>query len=552
MFDFAWMAIENALRYNGIGKAIPVEGKEDDEEIWANSTTEVVLGSKSSWTFGLGTTNNTFGPRIDFNVDYSYVLKNLGKGKWKGYFSPLVVGATGYFSYNFGPETNISYGASDLSLQRKVHADQEFEIIQEGTNSLYPKTILQINAITTFLMVAVIAVVRFNHFLGFINDKTLGSVENTNALMNDVVNFVQPRFLAVLAKMELAYHAKAKLKELLAELKNSVSYMSDQAQSAITENMNTVQTVMNKLNWNEKILSDLQTSKSSVEAEIKKVEDLIKQNIRFVANVVEDSFLQNGRDNWYETNMAYKTMCSDYTLIANGKEQPLVLGKTMLPGSISLATQHYDKDAQKIEKQSGFLIKPENFKMKVQDDGKEFSSFDLGENGIKLVGKHDKGVIIQTKDQANAICQLHLIGKAIDMQCGDPKTSPSLKMDGDNNEFTLSVFTDTVGRSIRISKDSISIGHTSDPQQVAKLPQIEITPAGINLTAGLSSISIGFADIEFKVGENKQKIDPISISEIAVMAKQQADMLAEINNIIEKQKTQATALDQIQLKLQKS
>ncbi|MFM7541282.1 MAG: hypothetical protein ACKO9Z_16645, partial [Planctomycetota bacterium] len=97
MIDLIFTAIDWVLTEHGNpdwGKASTFATKEGDEaEAWANSEHELVLGDKTSWAIGLGNTSNTFGPRIEFIVDYSYFLTNiLEKSSWGHYLSPLAVG----------------------------------------------------------------------------------------------------------------------------------------------------------------------------------------------------------------------------------------------------------------------------------------------------------------------------------------------------------------------------------------------------------------------------------------------------------------------------
>ena len=97
--------------------------------------------------------------------------------------------------------------------------------------------------------------------------------------------------------------------------------------------------------------------------------------------------------------------------------------------------------------------------------------------------------------------------------------------------------------SIKILKDSIAIGQTSQPQQGFKLPQIEIGKTEMKLTAGVASITIGMAGIEFEVGQNKQKIDIMELSQSSLIIKQQAELQEEIKALMAKYETQAQKLE---------
>mgnify|MGYP003346734503 CR=1 FL=1 len=65
----------------------------------------------------------------------------------------------------------------------------------------------------------------------------------------------------------------------------------------------------------------------------------------------------------------------------------------------------------------------------------------------------------------------------------------------------------------------------------------------MKLTAGVASIKIGSAGIEFEVGKNRLNIDLISIAEISAVKKTQADLLKQIKDINEKHETLALAVN---------
>jgi len=553
MLDLFIISIDNILAHAfGMPDWGIAENKATGEkEPWVNSSHEFVFGDNTSWTIGSGYTSNVFGPNIEFCIDPTCLLNLPAQGSLLTAFgASFLFGAPGYFSFKYGSERKISYGSYDFSLTRKRFAEQKFELTEEK----YPRLIKSTNFLSIALMLSGMIAVRILHFRGFHDKSKSEGFEKANKIITDIVRIIEPTYLGFLHKAELIYNVIYKFEKLIPELKNYLAGIKTNLDLVTKESIINAQSCLNKLNFKERQISNVKHTKDDILEIVNKSANHISNQLKWVGQVMD--LFQEDRATWYEHNTPFNLSCQTYELRANGKFEKDVAANTnnYFPGKMTFSTLLYKENAanknHEISKQSDITFNPDSVEIKF--DKKE-TKFILGHNGLDITCETGKSIQLRnTGDINQKHCDLHFNGNKIDLQCGLPATGPSLKMNGDENEIVLSVSTDTVGRSIRIAKDSISIGQTSDPQQVAKLPQIEITPAGINLTAGLSSISIGFADIEFKVGENKQKIDPISISEIAVMAKQQADMLAEIKNIIEKQKTQATALDQIQLKLQKS
>ena len=547
MIDIAWTALDYILTYTvnpDWGKSVPIEG---DEEAWANSSQEIVFGDKTSWTFGLGCTTNIFGPRVDFNVDYSYLIKNIEKVEFigKGRLGAGLVGSTGYFSFTLGPETSISYGASDLALQRKKHADQEFEIIFDdgGPETKTPKPIIWANLICTGLMVSAIAMVRFNHFTGFLCAKNKKLTEEVNKAINDVVKLVQPRFLAILAKMELAYHAKHYLEKTLKEIQDTPATIKEYLKNGTAEMKSDVEAVLRKLEWNKKFNSDMDQTKADINTQIDVASARINEQISFVGSIVD--LFQEKRPNWSETNRPIGMRCQKYELVADGRfDSGAVPGSKDLPGKIRFNSQSHTFDAdgnsQGIKNQSNFALESKSIRLELMEGSKQISNLYLDDKCLNIDSK--PGVSITSSDGNSDSSNIYVTNCSINAQCGDDAKGPSIEMDGKNSQIIVSVGTKDAGCAIGIADKRISIGHLGIPQKPFMLPKIILLEDKIVMSAGISTIQLTKDGILLKSGTTSLELKPTKLKEMSAIIEQQAEMKKQIKTILKK--LSVTAIDQ--------
>lgn len=550
MLDLLFTLADNLLTYAyknpHWGKAEPI-GENQESEAWANSDHEVVFGDKTSWTIGLGNTTNSFGPRIDFNVDYSYYIKNIADSKaigglLGGKLGAALIGTTGFFTLTFGPETTVSYGASDVSLQRKRRADQEFEIIDDKGPSTTPRAIITINLLCTGIIATAVILARINHFRGFLGSNNFDTVNKVNKALIDASKVVQPRYLAVLTKMELAYHAKGYIKETIEKLKDIPKYILDELEDATKASANRIKSVLNKLKNTAEIEKELGMTKAEIITESEKAMDIISNQITFVGSILD--LFQDGRANWYESNQNYSLLCKKYTLEARGgwEANPFTQG---VAGEISLKSvlKEYDQtdgNPGKTLFESNLDVKSNSINMKIVEDGTtNVSSIDATKDSIIL---ESKGVYIKCHDDKDTICTLHM-EKNIDIQCGKAATGPSLKMDGKENTAILSVGTKTLGKAIGISEDSLEFGHLGKIQKELKRPRLSISSDKVVISAGISSITLNATGIELESGPSKLSLDLTQISAISTIIEQQSKLNNRINAVIRTLKTNGIQID---------
>lgn len=550
MLDLLFTLADNILTYAyknpHWGKAEPI-GENQESEAWANSDHEVVFGDKTSWTIGLGNTTNSFGPRIDFNVDYSYFIKNIADSKTfggllGGKLGAALIGTTGFFTLTFGPETTISYGASDVSLQRKRRADQEFEIVDNKVLSTTPRAIITINLLCTAIIATAVILARINHFRGFLGSNNLDTVNKVNKALIDASKVVQPRYLAVLTKMELADHAKGYIKETIDKLKEIPKYILDELEDATKAAANRIASVLNKLKNTAEIEKELGMTKAEIITESENAMDIISNQITFVGSILD--LFQDGRANWHESNQNYSLLCKKYTLEARGgwEANPFTQG---VAGEISLKSvlKEYDQtdgNPGKTLFESNLDVKSNSINMKIVEDGTtNVSSIDATKDSIIL---ESKGVYIKCHDDKDTICTLHM-EKNIDIQCGKAATGPSLKMDGGKQEAIMSVGTEDLGLSIKIFQKGISIGHVSEAQQALLSPVIHVARRAVQISAGLSSITLKPTGIELQSGESKLFLNPTTISAMSTIIEQQSKLNAKFEAMLSELKTKAIQKD---------
>lgn len=539
MLDILFTALDNYLTY-GVnkdwGQSIPIGGEEP--EAWANSSHDLVFGDQTSWTIGLGNTTNTFGPRIDFNVDYSYFIKNIGK-KIGAKAGALFIGTTGFFTLTFGPETHISYGATDLSLQRKKHADQAFEIVADENGSSTPKSILAINILCTGVIATAAILARINHYHGFFGKGNLEAVNKVNKGLNDAAKIIQPRYLAFLTVMELAFHAREYLNTLIVDLATIPSYIKNETTQTIIEAKNRVSAVLNKYKPFAETKASFEKTKRDVNIRVDYAFDKVKNQIQFIGSVI-DSF-QAKRANWYETNQKYSLSCKEYSLSASGGWDSIPFN-TGSPGKISLnsVSNEYDTKGKptKINSSSDIQINSDSINMKVVEKGTQNKSSIVATKAEIILESNQ--VYLKSPDNGSDINTIGLTNNCIDIQCGTAATGPSLKMNGGKDIAIMSVGTEQLGKSLSISKDSIEIGNIGAAQIL--LPRITISGTDIVISAGISTIELTATGIGIKCGETKLDLNPTTIKELSTIIERRSLLRSKIIEIMKKIDTMAIAM----------
>lgn len=279
-----------------------------EEDNWVNSSFDLNFGSRTQWTLVGRHTEVNYGRKLEYKIDVDQFILSKFPSLNK------LIADGGFTSFIYGSESNLSYGSSNWTFQRKEAAAQEFETIQDKMDT---KT-KRVHITFILLTLAIVVLYRVNALVGFLGSKNKESVEKWNSLLTNSSNEIQYWHIYFIKKWEKANYAKKAVEKAVSDLQKILTDISANTLVATQEVTNRVTAILNSLDAK-------QQSEKKITDEVAKINKSVKDTIGILNNVTTQvgaiiDVYQNSRANWYETNKKFQLHCDSYTVDAAGND----------------------------------------------------------------------------------------------------------------------------------------------------------------------------------------------------------------------------------------
>jgi len=546
MLDLAFNVL-NTWGPLGNLKQVPLGGSSAQQ--WANSSYSIIYGSSTNWILGFGRSTNILGPDTKWVMDWNELwnLIPIGSSKSAGnYFKAIGVGAVGSTDLIIGPKNALNYGVQDISVtsKKKKSISITYSDVVESKEKI-GKIRIAILVIGSLVTIGANVLAR----IVFMSEALSSSATTRQLTQNGLQvgsNFLTPRMISLLTVLEVAFDCVKKLtdakkiEEKAIDAKNTAEKAQTGAGNALISELSDQQSK----NLIAPLLLNAGDKLQEVVDEVKREASIVVQEMS--AAIPDANPIQNQLD----------------VLEAKVTE----IERSSLSKALNHASYALSADTGPV---SFDVSNKASINLSADANGGKASI--AATNSAELKGTNrvhvlsDQHITLRLGDDQNSQNNLTLDGADITLRCGAPNAGPAFTMNGNGEKLVLARG-DNLLSSDKLEIINKKVGLSSKHQlQTGKVvvEPAKFTLSADNIGAGSTvvgdssslSLSVGVMakivanqnSIKLEVGQSSITIDLSGVVIKGTNVKTQAEMMAELETMIDKKVSEAMSQSQAPL-----